>query len=55
MTDTSEPVMEKADAKVPREAIQTAVIRIPSLNFQSTEVEAEYAEEHKATPVDEAV
>ena len=42
----SEPVMEKAVAKIPREATQTAVEDLPALNFQSTEVTAvENAEE----------
>ena len=31
--DASEPMMEKAEAKVPREATQTAVNKIPALNF----------------------
>ena len=40
----SEPVMEKAVAKIPREATQTTVEYPLSLNFQSTEVTAvEYA------------
>ena len=46
--------MKKAEAKVPREATQTAVKNKPALHFQSTEVEAECAEEPEDTPEDEA-
>ena len=45
----SEPVI------VLDEDAPTAVKDIPALNFQSTEVEAEYAEEDEDTPTDEAV
>ena len=51
--DAREAMMEKAEAKVPREAKQTAVNKIPAQNFQSTEVEAEYAKKPEDTPDDE--
>ena len=47
--------MQKAEVEVPREAKLTAVTKIPAIKYQSTEVEAEYAEEHEDTPEDEAV
>jgi hypothetical protein len=50
--DAIEPMTEKAEAKVPREATQTAVNKIMALNFQFKEVAAEYAEEHEDTPED---
>ena len=48
-------MMETAEAKVPREAPQTAAEKIPVLHIQSTEVEAAFAEEPEGTPEYEAV